>query len=65
MEVNKKATIATLVGRTSRKFLRRLADHPFIAVIVKDDGSVEIFSKGVTNENIAQIRQALNKEIGE
>jgi hypothetical protein len=65
VDTQKNTEPTSLVGRRARKFLRRLADHPFIALVVNDNGSVEVFSKGITKENIQQIREALKKEIGD
>ena len=44
----------------ARKFLYRLADDPFIALVVTDDGEVRIFSKDIEPEHLARIREVLS-----
>lgn len=51
---------ANIEKERSKRFLRKLADHPFIAVVVLDDGKVEMFHKGIELEHVERIREALD-----
>lgn len=48
----------------SRKFLRKLADDSFIAIVVTEDGELQIFTKGIEQAHLDRIRNVL-KEIVE
>lgn len=43
----------------AKRFLRRLRRHPFIALVVNDDGSVEVFHRGIEPEHITRMQDAL------
>lgn len=49
----------------SRRFLRRLAEDPFIAVVVTDEGKVSIFSKGIEDDHLDRIKTVLRELEGE
>lgn len=50
--------------RRATKFFRRLADEAFLAIVVDDEGELQIFTKGIEPEHIDRIREVL-KEIME
>ena len=45
----------------SRKFLRKLAEDPFITIVVAEDGEVTIFSKGIEADHLERIKSALTE----
>lgn len=49
----------TLNLEDSRKFLRRLADDPFIALVVDDEGELSIYVKGLEPHHLERIRGVL------
>lgn len=51
--------VASLDLERSRKFLRTLAEDPFIAVVVAEDGEVRVFSKGIEPDHLARIKSVL------
>jgi hypothetical protein len=53
------STTAKIEEERAKRFLKRLKSHPFIAVVV-DDGHVEVFHRGIGNEHIERIRDALD-----
>lgn len=65
--MSKTADVATtetpisLSVERARKFLRLLADDPFIALVVTPPGEVRIFSKGIESDHLARIKEALEQ----
>lgn len=45
----------------SRKFLRRLAEDPFLAIVVAADGEVSIYGKGIDSAHLERIKSALTE----
>lgn len=43
----------------ARKFLRLLQKYPFVALILKHDGTVEIFSKEIKAAHVSQLREIM------
>lgn len=56
--------VTTLDVERSRKFLHKLADDAFIAIVVTDEGELQIFTKGIEPGHLDRIRNVL-KEIVE
>lgn len=46
--------------KRTRKFFDQLASDPFMAVVVADDGEVQIFSKGIEPEHLDRIKKVLS-----
>lgn len=47
-------------GRT-RRFLKHLADEPFLAIVSDRDGQVVIYSKDIDSDHLARIKEALSE----
>lgn len=50
----------SLDAERTKKFLRTLAEDPFLAVTVEADGEVTIYSCGLEPEHLERIKQALS-----
>jgi hypothetical protein len=55
---------ATLGERQARKFLQTLAEEPFVCVVMTDAGGIQIFSKDISAERLAQAKESLNEAMG-
>jgi hypothetical protein len=58
------AQTATLGEKEARKFLNTLAAEPFVCVVITDDGGIQIFSKDISAERLAQAKESLNEAMG-
>ena len=46
----------------TRKFLQKLAEHPFLAIVVTDEGQVHIYSADdLEPEHISRIKEVLEE----
>jgi hypothetical protein len=43
----------------TRRFFDQLASDPFVAIVVADDGEVQIFSKGIEPDHLERIKKVL------
>ena len=57
---DEKGDVLSLDLERSRKFLRQLAEDPFIAVVVTD-GEVRVFSKGIEPDHLDRIKNVLTQ----
>lgn len=55
---DEKGDVLSLDLERSRKFLRRLAEDPFIAIVVTD-GEVRVFSKDIEPDHLDRIKNVL------
>lgn len=51
--------VASLDRERARKFLKQLAEDPFVAVVVTETGEVQIFSKGIEPDHLDRIKSVL------
>lgn len=49
----------------SSKLLHDLRDHPFLAVVLYEDGGVCVFDKGLGPEEVERIREAIEGKLSE
>lgn len=54
-------TPTSLNNEKTRRFFKRLADDPFIAIVVDDEGELQIFTKGIDDEHLERIRTVLRE----
>lgn len=56
--------IARLDLRRSKKFLDRLAEDPFLCIVITDqeEGRISIFSKGIGPDQLRRIQEALSED---
>jgi hypothetical protein len=54
---------ASLDAHRSKKLLRDLKDNAFLAVVVKPDGDVCVYTKAVGSTEAAQIREAVEERL--
>lgn len=59
------AEVVSLDRERSRKFLRTLAEEPFIALVVSADGELQIFTKGIEEDHLDRIRTVLRSIVEE
>lgn len=57
----KPENVSNLDQERTKKFLNRLAQDPFIAIVVTEDDEVRIFGKGIEPEHIDRIREVLSE----
>lgn len=49
----------------TQKFLKGLRDYPFMAVVLKDDGTVTIYEKDIGEKELTEIRETIEETISE
>lgn len=57
--------VISLDRERGRKFLKKLAEESFIALVVSADGELQIFTKGIEDDHLARIRTVLREIIEE
>lgn len=57
--------VISLDRERAQKFLRTLANESFLALVVSADGELQIFTKGIEADHLAQIRNVLRQIIEE
>lgn len=57
--VNPKDEPIKLSTERAQKFFRRLADDPFLAIVVDDEGELSIYIKGLEPAHLERIRGVL------
>lgn len=58
---SKETTVSNLDAERTRRFFRKLADEPFLCIVITDTSQVQIFSKGLEQEHIDRIREVLKE----
>jgi hypothetical protein len=58
---SKKNDPVSLDVERSRKFLKALAENPFITLVVTEDSGVTIYGKGLDQNTIERIKDALTE----
>lgn len=53
--------IVSLDVERARRFLSLLAEDPFIALVVAEDGEIQIFAKGIEPDHMDRIRTVLQE----
>jgi hypothetical protein len=57
--------VISLDRERGAKFLKKLAEEPFIALVVSSEGELQIFTKGIEEDHLARIRTVLREIIEE
>lgn len=47
----------------AKRFLRSLAEKPFVALVLDDDETLHIYAKGVDDGTLARIRDLLDDQL--
>lgn len=55
----------TLAGQRVKHLLRDLADEPFIALVIPEEGDVKVYVSGVPADKMAQIKRLVEEALAE
>lgn len=59
---DQEAEPTTLSEARAAKFFTALAEHPFVCVVAQKDGTLTIWSKEVSEEDVQRIKSVLQEE---
>ncbi len=65
MASEKPREVASLNARKAIRFLQHLSDAPFVALVFQDDGSLRVYVKDITEDQmriIDSVLQQINEE---
>jgi hypothetical protein len=61
LEVGAVASASDIEVKRAERFLRSLAAHPFVAFVFDDNGDVHLYTKGINEDDLRTITEALHE----